>query len=508
MSDPSPTVVNPSLLGRLFKYGFFGVCALILLVLLVVIFENWRGQRAWESFRTEWEAKGEKFDIAAFIPQSVPPEQNFAMTPLLAPLLDYDRRIPGKWRDQEGWNYAHSVSSAVQNIRGRNAPQPGNWQTATFVELEQWQAFFVGHTNFSLATNSGSPAQDVLTALRKFDAELDELTVASARPYSVFPVHYEENFNALLPHLAVLKGISQLIRLRSLAHLQAGQNTNALQDIRLGLRLAESMRGEVTLISQLVRIAILQLIMQPIWEGCARHEWTDEQLLELQSALMNVRLLEDYQSTIRGERAFGNALLDRVRTGQMGHSDIAVEGYDLPILADPRFLPKGWICQNQLTINRLYQERLLPLIDASQHRVFVQQARDWDNLPELQKFSLYNVFARLLLPALGKTAAKFANAQTTIDLATVGCALERHRLANSQYPEQLDLLVPRFISKIPTDVINGELLKYRREADGSFVLYSVGWNETDDGGEAGANKTGTAADPNKGDWVWRYPAKQ
>src|SRR5206468_2983045 len=113
----------------------------------------------------------------------------------------------------------------------------------------------------------------------------------------------------------------------------------------------------------------------------------------------------------------------------------------------------------------------------------------------------------LLFPAITKIPARFANGQTTVDLATVACALERHRLAAGQYPEQLDPLVPGFIAKIPTDIINGELLKYRREPDGTFVLYSVGWNETDDGGEAGVTKSGAAVDPNKGDWVWRYPGK-
>jgi len=49
-------------------------------------------------------------------------------------------------------------------------------------------------------------------------------------------------------------------------------------------------------------------------------------------------------------------------------------------------------------------------------------------------------------------------------------------------------------------------LHYRRTDDGQFVLYSVGWNETDDGGEV-AFTSGGSVDVNTGDWVWRYPAK-
>jgi hypothetical protein len=95
MSDTS-SAKKSSPFRRVVKFAFFGVIALILLVLLAVIVENWRGRRAWTHYRAEWEAKGERFDIAAFIPKPVPPEQNFAATPLLAPLLDYDPADPGK----------------------------------------------------------------------------------------------------------------------------------------------------------------------------------------------------------------------------------------------------------------------------------------------------------------------------------------------------------------------------------------------------------------------------
>ena len=55
-------------------------------------------------------------------------------------------------------------------------------------------------------------------------------------------------------------------------------------------------------------------------------------------------------------------------------------------------------------------------------------------------------------------------------------------------------------------MIGGQPLNYRREADGQFVLYSVGWNEKDDGGVAGIDKDG-AADTPSGDWIWRCAAK-
>jgi hypothetical protein len=49
-------------------------------------------------------------------------------------------------------------------------------------------------------------------------------------------------------------------------------------------------------------------------------------------------------------------------------------------------------------------------------------------------------------------------------------------------------------------------LHYRRSEDGKFVLYSVGWDEKDDGGKIFFTKSGSI-DREKGDWVWQYPAK-
>lgn len=76
-----------------------------------------------------------------------------------------------------------------------------------------------------------------------------------------------------------------------------------------------------------------------------------------------------------------------------------------------------------------------------------------------------------------------------------GERLERHRLAHGGYPETLDALVPQYLEKVPHDIIGGRPLKYSRTPEGKYHLYSIGWNEKDDGGIPGASDT-------EGDWVW------
>jgi len=51
-------------------------------------------------------------------------------------------------------------------------------------------------------------------------------------------------------------------------------------------------------------------------------------------------------------------------------------------------------------------------------------------------------------------------------------------------------------------VITGQPYKYRLTGDGQFILYSVGWNEKDDGGVPGKRRF----DDQEGDWVWDYTA--
>jgi hypothetical protein len=115
----------------------------------------------------------------------------------------------------------------------------------------------------------------------------------------------------------------------------------------------------------------------------------------------------------------------------------------------------------------------------------------------------YNILAKMEFPAFSKAPVRFAHIQAGVDLARVACALERYRLARGQYPDALDTLAPQFITEPPHDIINGQPLHYRRTSDGQFVLYSIGWDEKDDGGTPGK----TLFDDKQGDWVWQYPAK-
>ena len=109
-----------------------------------------------------------------------------------------------------------------------------------------------------------------------------------------------------------------------------------------------------------------------------------------------------------------------------------------------------------------------------------------------------------MLPTYTSTPNKFAHAQGSLDLGRIAIALERYKLVHGNYPDSLDVLAPQFLPQVPHDVIGGQPLHYQRTEDGQFILYSIGWNEKDDGGVVGLRESGSV-DMEKGDWVWRYP---
>jgi hypothetical protein len=157
----------------------------------------------------------------------------------------------------------------------------------------------------------------------------------------------------------------------------------------------------------------------------------------------------------------------------------------------------------------MFERWNLPMVDLQKRLVSPQaSARLAEGAYKAMKVnSVRNILVRLLYPALERAAKKVAIIQAQLDLARVACALERYRLTHGQYPEALDALAPQFIEEIPHDLINGQPLHYRRTDDGKFVLYSIGWNEKDDGGVVIFRSNNGSVDMEQGDWVWRYPTK-
>jgi hypothetical protein len=530
--------------GRNFKRLAFVFACLVTLLALFYAEEDWRGKHDWEAYQREAAARGEKLDWSSVVPPPVPDDQNFAFSPVWIAeekyvFLNTPKRAEAWYGDRiyndDVTKLVSLLPVSVSGLVGTNwwANPPRNlptfpdvtnsWPMGVRVDLKPWQSYYraLQQSNsaaeISVTPEPQSPAQDVLLALSKFDPVIEQLRADSALPESRFPVSYDDDNPAgiLLPHLAALKRHCQVLELRSLAELEIGQTNQAFDDIKLSFRLIGAIRSEPFPISQLVRVVMFELTLQPLWEGLAEHKWSDAQLIGFDRELAQLDFLADYESSMRGECVFHArfiAYMQRQRSLRKfnGLPDLLWNQPGLEALKNLTYYllaPAGWFEQSKVQLSRVLTENYFPVIDVERHVVSVDQVNKIIASESASNQS-GDLMEWLSIPKFGMTGKKFAYAQAFTDLARVAIALERYRLANGQYPESLDMLTPQFISDLPHDVINGQPLKYRREANGQFVLYSVGWNETDDGGMVVLNKgSAPGVDFDQGDWVWRYPSR-
>jgi hypothetical protein len=493
-------------------------------VLLIAIFyaeEYVRGKWAWSRFKREWEAKGETFDRAKFIPAPVPDDQNFALTPIVFTSYGQEMTREGKIIPPEKRDI-HFVNRMriTTDLMDLDAPTNGfgNWTTARLYDLKVWQDFYrrlADKTNFfPVAPRPQTPAQDVLLALSRYDSTLSELDRASRLRYSRFPLDYgaENPAAILLPYLSQLKACSLVLQLRAIAELQNNDGEKALNDVELTIRLVESIRTEPFLISHLVRAAMTDVALQSVYEGLAQRKWSDSQLAEIDSELAKLDFLADFRFSMRSELVFfQQGVFDFLRRHPeelFAGNDVAYDSHSFWIKATCRLIPSGLFYQNQTRCARWVLEDCIPAADLNKNIVSPSQANTANAVLEAAGGHLtpYNFMENYFLPGLADRARRFAHTQSSTDLARVAIALERFRLAHGGYPDTLANLTPQFLQNIPHDVINGQPLKYRRTDDGQFVLYSVGWDEKDDGGTVVLNEWGSSQNIKKGDWVWKYPA--
>jgi hypothetical protein len=526
--------------------------------------ENWRGEAAWEKYRRQMAARGEPIELSAVVPPEADDADNFAMTPFLAARFSFQPGIPqpqsttGPGPAQE---FAPRFDAAAREVKEPKRPgsvRVNSW-AAEQTDLIAWYRAFQEATNppgqnaamawrqrYGLNRSGAVPrgpagsgqsrgadgaesaakkpgaaaditlreaAPGVLAGLEECRPVLEELRSASQRPRSRFKLDYTAaNPSAiLLPHLAALKHLSQVLRLRASAELALGQTDQAFNDVMLMLYLSDACREEPVLISHLVRISQFGLAIQPLAEGLAGHQWSEAQLRELQDRLRRPDFCADARRVMLGESLlFGCGTIEYLRRSPGELAQFMDGGPSMGLAqALMRVAPSGWFYLEKLNLCRAFEKGVLSAVDVPGRQIHPsagvpedEEAHQRETRSEPRLFLSHRFFAAMFVPTGVGITLRTAYAQTAADLAAIACALERWRLAHGQFPETLDSLAPGFLDPLPHDIINGQPLKYHRTNDGRFVLYSVGWNQTDDGGTVGLGKNGEQVDIKTGDWVW------
>lgn len=443
-------------LGRL----LIGSAVFATLAAIFYLEEDWRGKRAWEKCKAELEAKGAVLDWDKFIPLPVPKDQNFFMAST----------------NMQKWFVRVPYRTPPNELSGLST----NGQTTATI------------TNVSTAA-------DFLKWSDQFRPQFDQIREALKRPYARMDGDYSIPYEIPIPNFIQVRVLAQTLAQRAKCHLLLGQPEKALDDLTLLHNLCRMLEGKpVILVSAMINVAVTGLYVDTVAEGFRLHAWQESQMAALQEQLNDINLPPQVVNAFRWELAATTHTLETAPATKL--SDIfSGRQNDWRWALWPQvksaLIPRGWIYQNMATDAKLGFQQTAGFNsenDIIQPKKFPNLARELERIPRPYKF-----IAAVGFPNFTKAWQTTARNQTEVFEAQIVCALERYRLVHGEYPDALDSLTPQFIEQLPHDIIGGKPLHYRRTPDGKFLFYSIGWNETDDGGAS------VAGDLTKGDWVWK-----
>jgi hypothetical protein len=473
---------------------FVGACLLTLVIAFYVI-ENSRGLRAWEAYRDEAKRSGTQLDLSAYLPPAVPDSENFAAIPLITDLFNY-----------ENTESPTLIAFRFPDVPGNKRPVRQPFSSDPFNAVA-WRDFLLKCGWLDSA--SSDPARDILRALERHRDNLLALHEAGLRPKARFPLNWPDGFAMRLPHLPLMQQAANLLALRASAELKLGNNAAAHSDLLDVIHLYRALEGEPLIITSLVRISMLGQTFAPVMDGLVDGRWTDAQLQEFQHEFARAQVLESWLKALSVERAVINEELLKVGDGSgrefallYGIVDNSIK---IPLEARIRLsaFPRGWLYQNLVVLNRLFDERVartdlkVSMIHdgpASDQTLQAMIGNSW--LTQLRY-----PFAHAVFPAFETIETRHLMALARAQQVQIAAALERYRRVHGKLPTQLNDLVSEYLPSVPRDPADGSSLRYRPDPDGSYLLWSIGADRKDDGGKSDASK-----DPvSDFDWVLKMP---
>ena len=517
--------------GRFLKRLGLAVVILVALISLAFVIEGTRAAWAWQEVEAHLKQRGEPLNFEELLGPRVPDAQNFARHPLMDGLLSHTATNDAKGRLTYRWTGQRKISELYEALRfpepPSDEPKSGKRLRRTGPDLESLASLLKAGTHREKRTvydpgrsepretndlihlpipPAGMPAaQAVLYAFEGRRAVLDQITEAARRPRAQHDLRYADGPNALLPHLAIHKSMAGKLRTRSAARVAAGDTAGAAEDIDTILRLAELTGEDPVLIGYLVRVAIQSSAFSAFWDGTLQHAWSDAQLAAFQQRFEGLKQRDSLVKAFRGERLFGKTCFELMREGRLDPDTLgAMESDESGNSFGWGLVPRAWLLQNQAYHSKVLDQVVGALQRCDPERGIASKGSIWETERVEQtvfntagrRFHPYRIFTHLLLPGLAKVHAKADRSLTTSRLAITVAGLERHRLATGSYPKSLDDLVPKWVPAVPLDPMDGQPLRYRLNADGTFTLYSVGPNHDDDHGVFESQQSQDL------DWVW------
>jgi hypothetical protein len=295
-----------------------------------------------------------------------------------------------------------------------------------------------------------------------------------------------------------------LLELHAALQSQDGRPDDALATVRRIIVAGRSIGDEPTMIAQLIRVAIHARAVRVIERALAQGEPSDDALARTQ------RLLEEDAAepllvyAYRGERDLQYRTIEFLKSGEGGN------GGSFPDNLRRRV--------NQVRMAQAMRKYEPAMLRTMNEAVEIARREPEDQLEGLQLLDVaakrtgagvltseYEL-AQLLMPAVGKVGAAFRRDRAVLRGALIALALERFRLAEKRWPEDLKELVPAYLPAVPRDPFDGREMRYRRLPDGAIV-YSVGPDGRDNGGAQNREKP-TAEGTDLGFRLWDAAARR
>ena len=490
------------------RLKLFLIPVAVLLVLGTIIFNSRvHSKNAVGRYKDQLRAAGEKLSIDELIPPPPDPEKNGLKL----------------------FTEACRSLNASASVLDSNMP-PEMRPVASGKALVGWrQREVIGFYSPGLITNTW---EDIDQALRSQSTALELLRQTAERPQLVFKLDYKSGFTMSLTHLSKMKEMTLLLEPASVDALHHGNSLEAATNIHTLIALVD-IWNEPLLISQLVRIGMLQIAVPAQWGFLQATNLSDDQLALLQNDWTKVEFVQSMEKAMETERAWESVTIQQLRTSNSPSATFsAIYG------PSPGSSSFGWLndikdAAKQKTSDTLwriswsYSDELAALQGA---QVVVEAARriqtngyfkdaiaeENRKLAALDKKTGTNWLRNELdddmlslgmgsAEGLSHTVDRLSKTEAARRITVTSIALKRYQLRHGAWPADLQSLVPEFLPEIPRDPIDGQPLRYRPNSDGTFLLYSIGSDGTDDGGDPTPTGRGYGWQ-NGRDWVWPQPA--
>jgi hypothetical protein len=333
-------------------------------------------------------------------------------------------------------------------------------------------------------------------------------------------------FGARRVNFVAMRVAAQWLAAAAVSELNAGRLEEALQNIEALAHLAAAHHDEYTLASQMIRVAVSGLGLSVTWEALQAPGWTEPQLARMQQAWEAINLTDAVATGFLGERAQGIEMWTMLR-GPKARQFLALVGAPAGTTLKEK-AELWWQNYVLLTVYKLtsierdelfylesMQAALATIRSLKAHQPWIEaripQEQALTNLNRLNSTGgqIRYWLSLRAIPNISRAVETALRNETERQMTLTGIALARFRLAHGSFPQDLRDLSPQWIAQPPYDPMSGKALHYRPSSDGGFLLYSVGLDGIDDGGnpasESSANRFGFW---DGRDVVWPSPAQR